>query len=95
MEPSIFDTRASSSLLVISSNEVQESMQDMHREFYSFRYRDCEIGSDFSAVARRRDLPQNRRNFWQAAYYFASRIGGGSLDEVMRRFRNRTTEIER
>lgn len=87
MEPSVFDPCAPRKLQVLSSEEVRESTQDLHREFYSFGYRDSEISGDFSAVARRRDLPGDRRNFWQAAYRFAASVGGGSLDEVVQRFR--------
>ncbi|KGG83748.1 hypothetical protein [Comamonas thiooxydans] len=89
MEPSVFASRAPHNLKVLSSNEVCESMQDLHREFYSFRYcHDSEGSGDFHAVARRRDLPGDQRYFWQAAYRFAVSVGGGSLDEVVQRFRN-------
>lgn len=88
MEPSVFVARAPRNLQVLSSEEVREMTQDLHREFYSFGYpRDGEISGDFRAVARRRDLPGDQRHFWQAAYRFAASVGGGPLDEVVQRFR--------
>lgn len=94
MEPSVFDPCAPRNLHVLSSDEVRENMQDLYQEFYSFRYRDSEISGDFSAIVRQRVLPGNRRSFWQAAYRFAARIGGGPLDEVMQRFRNPTASSD-
>lgn len=90
LEPTVYDACAPRNLHVLSSEEVRESTQNLHREFYSFRYRDNVIPVDFSAVARRRDLPLEQRNFWQTAFYFAASIGGGSLDEVIQRFRKPT-----
>ncbi|MEJ5152844.1 hypothetical protein [Comamonas sp. MYb396] len=88
MEPTIFATNAPLNLEVLISEEVRESTQDRYREFYSFRYpQECKIPCDFLSIARRRDLPGDRRNFWQTAYHFAASIGGGPLDEVIHRFR--------
>lgn len=94
MEPSVFDPWAPRNLHVLSSDEVRENARDPHREFYAFGYRDREIAGDFTAIARRQDLPASRRSFWQAAYRFAVRIGGGPLDEVMQRFRTPTDAPE-
>ncbi|WP_338496606.1 hypothetical protein [Delftia tsuruhatensis] len=88
MEPSVFAPSAPRNLQVLSSEEARDITQDLHREFYSFGYpRDSERAGDFNAVARRRDLPEDRRQFWKAAYRFAVSFGGGPLDEVVYQFR--------
>lgn len=88
MEPTVFACNAPRNLQVLSSEEVRKSMQDLHREFYSFGSpRDSESFCNFHAFARRRDSPGDRRYFWQTAYRFAASVGGGPLDEVMQRFR--------
>jgi hypothetical protein len=91
MEPGIFDPCAPRNLHVLSSDEIRESTQDLYRESYFFSYRDSNLSGNFSAIARRRILPPHRRSFWQAAYRFATSVGGGPLDEVIARFRDPIT----
>jgi hypothetical protein len=87
LEPRFFSSRATKNLEVLASSEIQELPKSHCEDLYHFKYRN-EAGLGFFRVeTRRRAVPTGQRRFWQSAYRFAQSIGGGTLDDVMEKYR--------
>lgn len=87
LEPFLFSSRATENLKVLASSEIQSLPKSHYEELHHFKYRnEVEVGG-VRVEARRRVVPTGQRRFWQSAYRFAESIGGGTLDDVMERYR--------
>lgn len=87
LEPCLFSSRATENLKVLASSEIQSLPKSHCEEHYHFKYRnEVDVGG-VRVEARRRVVPTGQRRFWQSAYRFAESIGGGTLDDVMERYR--------
>ena len=93
--PELFSHRGLLNLETLSSDEAKAADREIPRSLSIITYRD-EEGSSFSGSheplhlrMERRHLhsPRGQRQFWEAAFRFASKIGGGNLDDVMKKYR--------
>lgn len=87
LEPYLFSIRATENLKVLASSEIQELPKSHCKDLYHFKYRNGVDVGGFRVETRRRVVPTGQRRFWQSAYRFAESIGGGTLDDVMGKYR--------
>jgi hypothetical protein len=88
LEPQLFKERAAANLEVLASPEVKQLRKDLGRDHYFFEYRNGDDKGFFRLEARRRIVPAGQRRFWQAAYRYAQKNGGGRLNDVIASYRN-------
>lgn len=85
LEPGLFSARGLMNLRVLASDEAKVKSFERSNDWHHIRYVSDEDGS-LLVETRRRIVPDGQRRFWQTAFRFAESIGGGDLEEVMRRY---------
>jgi hypothetical protein len=91
LEPSVFASRAMSSLEVLASPEIQKIDLRQDIDNYQVAYDGQDLVGAIHIEARRQHVPTGQRRFWQAAYQHATSLGGGELDAVIADYRAQST----
>lgn len=89
--PWLFDDRQKYILSRIASEEITARDIKPEDTTVSVNYIDAEtdLMNTFRLEKRHKQIPENRRQFWQSAYLFAKNMGGGNLDEIISLYRNK------
>jgi len=89
IEPSMFTQRGHINLNKLASHEAKVA-EVCQRDIVHISYASedsCQM-SHLRLEYRSNPTRTGKREFWKAAYIFASKIGGGKLDEVIQSYRN-------
>ncbi|MEW6619874.1 MAG: hypothetical protein AB1422_11160 [bacterium] len=90
-DPELFSHRGFINLERLSSNESHNMRINADSDHFHITYVNREKNMiTIAAIERRhKNIPEGSRQFWQAAYRFASQSGGGSLDSVISAYRSK------
>lgn len=92
LEPEYFNDRAKSNLSVLVSDKVQKIKFSTTEDHYFYHtLTDDGLMKAFDLRVRRNDAENSERKFWISAYNFAQKLGGGSLDDVMKCYAKQAT----
>lgn len=92
LEPEIFSNRGLVNLHTLASDDAKAKSFERSSDWHHIQYA-SEEGGSLLVETRRLKIPRGQRRFWQAAFAFAESVGGGDLDEVMRRYLKTNTVI--
>jgi hypothetical protein len=89
--PWLFDDRQKYNLQRIATEEVLKSNILPEDSIFSVNYIDAESEqlNQFYLEKRHKNIPEGMRQFWQVAFNYAQKQGGGNLDEVIAQYRSR------
>ena len=87
LEPDLFRERANKNLEILASTEAKGLNADHSRDHYLFEFQNEHDKGLFRLEARRRMVPVGQRRFWQEAYGYAKKLGGGRLNEIIANYR--------
>jgi len=89
--PEIFSSRGLINLDILASSEIKLRKFNPFETsaIVTYKHNNSSLsGISFICLERRhKNNPKGRRQFWQAAYRFASKMGGGCLDEIISKYR--------
>lgn len=88
LEPDLFSLRGKINLSTLSTQEARALKYSTEEERHAITYRSTDNGGSLLIENWRRDVPADRRAFWQTAYRHAVAVGGGKLDDVIASYRN-------
>ncbi len=88
--PGLFDDRQKYNLSRIASEEICKRSIKPEDTVFTVNQVDVESSqlNQFRVEKRHKNIPEGKRQFWQAAFRYAENLGGGNLDEVMSKYRN-------
>jgi hypothetical protein len=91
--PELFSQRGIVNLERLASPEAKSGLMEVPRSIAIITYKNDENDWDENGPVhlcmerRHLESPRGKRQFWEAAYRFATEIGGGKLDDVISKYR--------
>ncbi|MEN9433163.1 MAG: hypothetical protein RLZZ422_752 [Pseudomonadota bacterium] len=86
IHPEIISNRGSINLNVLATKQAKSLDISDRQDEYVLNYDEEEIkNSHLLLTVRRHRIPKGQRRYWKTAYDFAVSVGGGSLDELMKK----------
>ena len=89
-EPMLFSSRGRSNIKLLCNEQLHNVSLKYHDGLFLREIYDSDI-DNYKMIYiehRHRNIPKNKRAFWQACYSYAKKIGGGNIDMVISSYRS-------